>query len=181
MKQVQRRRPLPPTFGALTSKMIVPNSLWISVPPLFPSLYSPYEKSFASSHSSWTDIGEVEIDEKLIKFFAIDFTKKTKTLWTVCPSINISDKRAESKLRLAVEHIKITISASPGAAICSVESLKDGMDYSGSINRMKFDMVVNDRWNTTLVSPRCTLRLTVCATPACYTIDVKAWGCSSNF
>ena len=36
-----------------------------------------------------------------------------------------------------------TISASPGAATCSVESLKDGVDYTGSINRMRFDTVVN--------------------------------------
>ena len=41
MKPVRQRRPLPPTFGALTSKLIVPNLLlWISVPLLFPSLYS---------------------------------------------------------------------------------------------------------------------------------------------
>ena len=95
----------------------------------------------ASSHSP--DIGGDKIDEKLIKFFAADFTKKTKTPLTVCPSTDISDKRAEAKLRLAIEHTKRTISASPGAATCSVESLKDGMDYTGSINRMRFDMVVN--------------------------------------
>ena len=95
----------------------------------------------ASSHSS--DIGGDQIDDKLIKFFATDFTKKTKTPLTVCPSTDISDKRAEAKLRLAIEHTKRTISASPGAATCSVESLKDGVDYTGSINRMRFDMVVN--------------------------------------
>jgi heat shock 70kDa protein 1/2/6/8 len=95
----------------------------------------------ASSHSS--DIGGDQIDDKLIKFFATDFTKKTKTPLTVCPSTEISDKRAEAKLRLAIEHTKRTISASPGAATCSVESLKDGVDYTGSINRMRFDMVVN--------------------------------------
>jgi len=95
----------------------------------------------ASSHSS--NIGGNQIDDKLIKFFAADFTKKSKTPLTVCPSTNISDKRAEAKLRLAIEHTKRTISASPGAASCSIESLKDGVDYTGSINRMRFDMVVN--------------------------------------
>ena len=95
----------------------------------------------ASSHSS--NIGGDQIDDKLIKFFATDFTKKTKTPLTVCPSTDISDKRAEAKLRLAIEHTKRTISASPGAATCSVESLKDGVDYTGSINRMRFDVVVN--------------------------------------
>ncbi|TFY70437.1 hypothetical protein EVG20_g2562 [Dentipellis fragilis] len=45
-----------------------------------------------------------------------------------------------ARLRLALEHTKRTISASPGAATCSVESLKDGLDFTGSINRMRFDM-----------------------------------------
>ncbi|KAF5346443.1 hypothetical protein D9756_010081 [Leucocoprinus leucothites] len=48
---------------------------------------------------------------------------------------------AEAKLRLALEHTKRTISASPGAAACSFESLKYGVDYTGSINRMLFDLV----------------------------------------
>ena len=61
----------------------------------------------------------------------------------MCPSTDIQDKRAEAKLRLAIEHTKRTISASPGAATCSVESLKDGLDYTGSINRMRFDMVAS--------------------------------------
>jgi len=60
---------------------------------------------------------------------------------TVCPSSPPVDQRAEAKLRLAIEHTKRTISASPGAATCSVESLKDGMDYIGIINRMRFDML----------------------------------------
>ena len=55
----------------------------------------------------------------------------------------MSDKRAEAKLRLAIEHTKRTIGASPGAATCSVELLKDGVYYRGSVNRMRFDMVVN--------------------------------------
>ena len=54
-----------------------------------------------------------------------------------------SEKCAEAKLRLAIEHTKKTISASPGAATCSVESSKDGVDYTGSINHIRFDIVVN--------------------------------------
>jgi len=95
--------------------------------------------SLASSHSS--SVGANHIDDRLIKFFAADFTKKTKIPLTVCPSSSPVDQRAEAKLRLAIEHTKRTISASPGAATCSVESLKDGMDYTGSINRMRFDML----------------------------------------
>ncbi|KAG1880076.1 Hsp70 protein-domain-containing protein [Suillus subluteus] len=89
-----------------------------------------------------SSVGGDEIDSKLIKFFAKEFTKKTKTPLTVAPASDPLDKRAEAKLRLAVEHTKRTLSASPGAATCSVESLKDGLDYTGSINRLRFDMEV---------------------------------------
>ncbi|KIK97915.1 hypothetical protein PAXRUDRAFT_824451 [Paxillus rubicundulus Ve08.2h10] len=89
-----------------------------------------------------SSVGGDEIDSKLIKFFSKEFTKKTKTPLTVAPATNPLDKRAEAKLRLAVEHTKRTLSASPGAATCSVESLRDGLDYTGSINRLRFDMEV---------------------------------------
>ncbi|KAH8091341.1 actin-like ATPase domain-containing protein [Cristinia sonorae] len=87
-------------------------------------------------------VGGDYIDNKLIKFFAKEFTKKTKTPLTVAPATETQDKRAEAKLRLAVEHTKRTLSASPGAATCSVESLKEGLDYTGTINRLRFDMEV---------------------------------------
>jgi heat shock 70kDa protein 1/2/6/8 len=92
--------------------------------------------------SSDPAIGADLIDEKLIKFFAKDFTRKTKIPLSlpVTTTSSAADKRAEAKLRLAIEHTKRTISASPGAATCSVESLKDGYDLSGTINRMRFDM-----------------------------------------
>ena len=60
---------------------------------------------------------------------------------TVCPSTDISDKCAEAKLGLTIESSKRTISASPEAATCSVGSLKDGVDYTGSIYHMRFDIV----------------------------------------
>ncbi|KAI0638747.1 actin-like ATPase domain-containing protein [Trametes polyzona] len=87
-------------------------------------------------------IGGDAIDDKLVKFFAKEFTKKTKTPLTVCPATDAQDKRAEAKLRLALEHTKRTISASPGTATCSVESLKDGLDFTGTITRLRFDMEV---------------------------------------
>jgi len=92
--------------------------------------------------SSDPAIGADLIDDKLIKFFAKEFTKKTKVPLSlpVTVSSSAADRRAEAKLRLAIEHTKRTISASPGAATCSVESLKDGYDLSGTINRMRFDM-----------------------------------------
>ena len=98
--------------------------------------------AYALATLSDPTIGGDEIDSKLIRFFAKEFTKKTKTPLTVAPATDPQHKRAEAKLRLAVEHTKRTLSASPGAATCSVESLKDGLDYTGSINRLRFDMEV---------------------------------------
>ncbi|KII83898.1 hypothetical protein PLICRDRAFT_46672 [Plicaturopsis crispa FD-325 SS-3] len=96
---------------------------------------------YALATSSHPDIHGEHLDDALITFFAKEFTKKTKTPLSVAPATDVADKRAEAKLRLAVEHTKRTLSASPGAASCSVESLKDGLDYTGSINRMRFDLL----------------------------------------
>ncbi|CAG7854783.1 SubName: Full=Related to SSZ1-regulator protein involved in pleiotropic drug resistance {ECO:0000313/EMBL:CCA73223.1} [Serendipita indica DSM 11827] len=93
--------------------------------------------SLASSHIA--DIGGDAIDDRLIAFFAKEFTKKTKVPLSPTSS-DPADVRALTKLRLAVEHTKRTLSASPGAASCSVESLKDGLDFSGTINRLRFDI-----------------------------------------
>ncbi|KAJ3837505.1 Hsp70 protein-domain-containing protein [Lentinula raphanica] len=93
--------------------------------------------------TSLNSTGGDAIDAKLITFFATEFTKKTKTPLTVCSeNPSTADARAEAKLRLAVEHTKRTVSASPGAATCSVESLKGGVDFTGTINRLRFDMLV---------------------------------------
>lgn len=97
--------------------------------------------AYILASSTTPSVGGDQIDDKLIKHFASEFTKKTKIPLSVVPATDVQDKRAEAKLRLALEHTKRTISASPGAATCSVESLKDGVDYTGSINRMRFDLV----------------------------------------
>lgn len=98
--------------------------------------------AFSLATLSDPTIGGTALDDRLIKFFAKEFTKKTKTPLTVAPATEAQDKRAEAKLRLAVEHTKRTLSASPGAATCSVESLKDGLDFTGTITRLRFDMEV---------------------------------------
>ena len=119
------------------------SSLSLSVLSIRQGLIYP----LASSSDSTT--GANLIDDKLIKFFAKDFTKKTKVTLSlpVTGSSSAADKRAEAKLRLAIEHTKRTISASPGAATCSVESLKDGYDLSGTINRMRFDIEAREVYN----------------------------------
>ncbi|ORY21478.1 putative heat shock protein HSP60 [Naematelia encephala] len=86
-------------------------------------------------------LGGREFDNLLLKHFAKEFTKKTKVALDLpCgPNASEADKRSEAKLRLAVDHTKRSLSASTGAATCAVESLKDGMDLSTSINRLRFD------------------------------------------
>lgn len=86
-------------------------------------------------------LGGREFDNLLIKHFAKEFTKKTKVaLELPCSeSASAADKRAEAKLRLAIDHTKRSLSASAGPATCAVESLKDGYDLSTSINRIRFD------------------------------------------
>lgn len=92
-------------------------------------------------------VGGEQIDEKLVKFFAKEFTKKTKTPLTVCPATEKADQRAEAKLRIAIEHTKRALSASTGLATCSVESLKDGVDFTSSINSLRFNLEVTTVYN----------------------------------
>ena len=126
MKRVQQQRPLPPIFGALTSKqLIVPNSSILI--PLFPSLREGLNYVLSSS----------------VNQYRRSLNRRQTCQVHVCPSTDISDKRAEAKLCLVIEHTRRTISVYPGAASCSVESLKDGVDYTGSIDRMRFGMVFN--------------------------------------
>jgi heat shock protein 1/8 len=63
-------------------------------------------------------------DDQLLKHFAKEFTKKTKVALDLPCGENApaGDKRAEAKLRLAVEHTKRSLSASSGAATCAVVS-----------------------------------------------------------
>lgn len=93
------------------------------------------------------EAGGDAIDDRLLKFFAKDFTKKMSVPLKVAPAASdaVADLRAEARLRLALLHTKRTIAASSfgggsSTATCAVESLKDGLDYTGSINRLRFDM-----------------------------------------
>ena len=79
-------------------------------------------------------LGGEQFDESLIGFFSKEFTKKTKA------KLDPSNHRAMMKLRLACETVKRTLSASTSAN-CSVESLSEGLDFSGSINRTRFDLL----------------------------------------
>ncbi|KAI0668764.1 actin-like ATPase domain-containing protein [Trametes maxima] len=131
--------PLPEGLGADRTQLLVD----LGSSALSLSLLS-IRDGLVHSLATLTDhtIGGDAIDDKLVKFFAKEFTKKTKTPLAVAPATDAQDRRAEAKLRLALEHTKRTISASPGAATCSVESLKDGLDFTGTITRLRFDMEV---------------------------------------
>lgn len=81
-----------------------------------------------------SSLGGEQFDESLINFFSKEFTKKTKA------KLDPSNHRAMMKLRLACETVKRTLSASTSAN-CSIESLSEGLDFSGSINRTRFDLL----------------------------------------
>lgn len=80
------------------------------------------------------ELGGDLFDQKLMDWFAKEFTKKTKT------PLEQSNHRAQMKLRLAVEVTKKSLSASTTAP-CSVESLAEGLDFHGTVNRMRFDLL----------------------------------------
>ncbi|KAN0063773.1 Hsp70 protein that interacts with Zuo1p [Thecaphora frezii] len=88
--------------------------------------------TLASIHD--LSVGGFTLDQALINFFAKEFTKKTKV------TIGEGDKRAWAKLRNEAEFTKRALSAS-NSAQCSVESLAEGIDFTGSVNRMRFDML----------------------------------------
>ena len=95
--------------------------------------------------SSTHPIGGHTLDQLLLKHFSTEFTKKTKT--ALDPK-SPSDARSVQKLLLALEHTKRTISASAAAASLSIESLKDGIDFTTTINRMRFDLLARPFYTT---------------------------------
>lgn len=80
-------------------------------------------------------------DAQLISWFGKEFTKKTRI------ALPATEHRALMKLRLAVETTKKSLSASQSAP-CSVESLADGMDFHGTVNRTRFDLLSRGIYET---------------------------------
>lgn len=79
-------------------------------------------------------LGGSQVNDALVQYFAKEFTKKTKV------PVEESNARAWAKLRYEAEHTKRALSASTSAQ-CAVESLAEGVDFSGSINRMRLDLL----------------------------------------
>ena len=97
-------------------------------------LYSSGLYSLVSSKED-VGLGGTCFDKILANHFAKEFKQKTK--------IDISDsKRSLLKLFAAAEVVKKTLSKTETAP-CSVESLYDGMDFNGSINRIRFEMLAD--------------------------------------
>ncbi|CAG8547088.1 10628_t:CDS:2 [Paraglomus occultum] len=84
-----------------------------------------------TAHSS--QVGGNAFDDLLVAHFSSEFKRKT--------GIDISsNKRALTKLKSAVESTKKTLSSST-TALCSVESLAEGIDFNGNINRTRFEIM----------------------------------------
>ncbi|KAI9307102.1 heat shock protein 70 family [Cunninghamella echinulata] len=87
----------------------------------------------ATAHD--TKLGGVSFDDLLIQHFSAEFKKKTK--------VDIANNaKALAKLRGAVEVTKKMLSSS-NSAPCFVESIAEGLDFHGTINRMRFEIMSN--------------------------------------
>ncbi|CAJ0650456.1 5049_t:CDS:2 [Entrophospora sp. SA101] len=85
------------------------------------------------------NLGGSAFDDLLINHFKNEFKRKTKIDIT-------NNKRALMKLKNSVEFTKKTLSSST-VAPCSVESLAEGMDFHGNINRTRFEIMANKIFN----------------------------------
>ena len=87
----------------------------------------------ATSHDYET--GGAQLDQVLIDHFAKEFVKKNKT----DPREN---PRSLAKLKLEAEGTRRALSLGSNASI-SVESLADGIDFSSTINRTRYETLAN--------------------------------------
>ncbi|KAJ2707055.1 Hsp70 protein that interacts with Zuo1p [Coemansia sp. IMI 203386] len=87
----------------------------------------------ASKHTQELS-GEI-VDDVLVKHFAAEFQRQYKI-----DVLQGNNAKAVRKLKQAVETTKRTLSSATTAP-CAVESLADGLDYNGTINRTRFDII----------------------------------------
>ena len=81
-------------------------------------------------------LGGKKLDENVMQHFAKEFQRKTKL-------DVLENRRATAKLRMACEQTKKTLSNSQNAFL-SVESMHEGVDFSSSLNRMRFEMLCSE-------------------------------------
>ena len=88
-----------------------------------------------------THLGGEDFDRKLMDYFITDFKKKYKK--------NISgNKKSLRKLQTACENAKKTLSSNTIANL-EIDSFYDGIDYSASISRAKFESLCSDLFKKT--------------------------------
>jgi molecular chaperone DnaK (HSP70) len=85
------------------------------------------------------ELGGAQLDQVLVDHFAKEFIKKHKT----DPRQN---KRSLAKLKLEAEATKKALSLGGNATI-SIESLADGVDFSSTINRTRYELLASKVFN----------------------------------
>merc|ERR1712151_1468760 len=89
-----------------------------------------------------THLGGEDFDQRVMSYFMKLFRKKHKA--------NMSkDKRAVQKLRREVERVKRTLSSQHQARL-EIESLYDGIDFSETLTRARFEELNMDLFKKTL-------------------------------
>ena len=89
-----------------------------------------------------THLGGEDFDQRIMKYFMKMFKKKHKVSLA-------SDKRAMQKLRRESERVKRALSSQPQAR-AEIEALFDGMDFSESLTRARFEELNQDLFKKTL-------------------------------
>jgi heat shock protein 5 len=90
-----------------------------------------------------THLGGEDFDQRVIQYFVKTIKRKH--------NMDISaDKRAVQKLRKEVERVKRSLSSQPQARV-EIEALYDGLDFSDTLTRAKFEELNIDLFKQTLV------------------------------
>jgi L1 cell adhesion molecule like protein len=86
-------------------------------------------------------LGGEDFDHRLMDFFVQDFQRKHKQDIT-------GNKKSMRRLQTACENAKKTLSSSTSASI-EIDSLYEGIDYSGAITRARFEDICSDLFRNT--------------------------------
>merc|ERR1712146_780779 len=89
-----------------------------------------------------THLGGEDFDQRIMKYFLKVFKKKHKKDMS-------KDKRAMQKLRREAERVKRALSTQPNARL-EIDSLYDGVDFSETLTRARFEEIINDLFKNTL-------------------------------
>lgn len=93
--------------------------------------------TLATAHD--VTLGGDQIDNALVNFLASEFQKQFG-------SDPLTDERAQAKLLQEAEQLKKTLSNSTTTTY-GIESLFQGLDFSGSLNRLRFELTTRTLWS----------------------------------